>query len=134
MSSFAEFLCSGAPVAASRARHDFPDEDVLAEAHALPDPPAVVKIIQGGWQDYIPLNALTNQACRFAFNKIGGTRDGLTIDQQAGGVVRLNSAKLDASKELYLTQFEFLEAFPRFVRLCKGYVAFSTQVDDWIKQ
>lgn len=80
------------------------------------DPPLVIKKLKAGWRRHIPLNACTNTVCLWAARITNEEEESLLIN--GGGRVRMVSSKISgADRELFMSGQDFIEAFPRLVRL-----------------
>lgn len=106
---------SGASVTES---HGLGSGSIQVAAYSLLDPPLVVRKLKAGWKEHIPLSACTNTACLRASKTSEGEDETLLID--GGGRVKMVGSKLaGADREPSMTSQEFIEAYPRFIRLIR---------------
>ncbi|KAF5383112.1 hypothetical protein D9615_004838 [Tricholomella constricta] len=91
-----------------------PDFSAELNANEIVTPDRIVRILRGGWLDYIPLDSLTNDACRSAsFAPL--LQDDAAIALQAGGRLHVRSSALDCSRELRIPILGWMQATRNFV-------------------
>lgn len=73
-----------------------------------------MKILRAGWTDHIPLDAVTNKACRVASAAVTRSSES-AFTMGAGGNLVVRSATLDCSKEDKITMLEYAQASRNFV-------------------
>lgn len=88
------------------------------ESSVLPFPTAAVRIMQAGWNEHIPLTALTNAACEHASGRPSHFKDVIKLDK---GALRIQGSYLDDSKEPWLSITEWLEASQRLLQLIRSH-------------
>ncbi|KAF8056654.1 hypothetical protein FPV67DRAFT_1456765 [Lyophyllum atratum] len=74
----------------------------------------VIRILRDGWNDYIPLDVLTNDACRSA-TFAPSRHDDAAIALNQSGRLQVRASYIDASKEAEMTCFERMQAAHYFV-------------------
>lgn len=89
-----------------------------AVAGFLMDPQAVIRILARGWHQYIPLNYLSDEACRSAMHAPPIDTETHTI---VDGKLRSSSQGLDGSREHLMAKESWREAQSRFVRMIRVY-------------
>ncbi|KZT03411.1 uncharacterized protein LAESUDRAFT_761987 [Laetiporus sulphureus 93-53] len=89
--------------------HDFPAIPMELDPDCLMDPPAVIQVIRSGLKTYIPLTALTNDACRNVHRLAHRQKETLKVEN---GSVTVSLLVLDASREPFLSTAEFQQAYP----------------------
>ncbi|KAF5373349.1 hypothetical protein D9615_007467 [Tricholomella constricta] len=108
-------LSDGDPYGEHGNANDFTAE---LNANEIVTPDRVVRILRGGWQEYIPLDALTNEACRSA-SFAPQRQDDASIALNAGGRLQLRSSALDCSRELKIPILGWMQATRNFVDAIK---------------
>ncbi|KAG6890152.1 hypothetical protein C0992_002957 [Termitomyces sp. T32_za158] len=103
---------------ATRTLHGLPPEvGRLLSAADKVFPYKVIRALEAGMLEYIPLNLLTDEACRLAAHKPPPAESAFVI---ANGKLRLPAASFDTSKEDKLTFDDWCGASDNFVEaMCK---------------
>ncbi|EIW73740.1 hypothetical protein CONPUDRAFT_170441 [Coniophora puteana RWD-64-598 SS2] len=91
----------------------------LLSGLTLPDHPLAIAAIQAGWTKHIPLTLLTNDTLRGL--KWSKSTDRTTATVSDSGVLTLLPSTWTAEGEHALTLPEWMQAFPRLIRLIRLY-------------
>jgi hypothetical protein len=93
---------------------------VILPRESFDDHPQAVAIMREGWNVYIPLSALTHKACaNFSMRTAAKS-----VVQLNRGTLNIATAPLTAEREQFMTGQEFMEAYPRMLRIIKEHYPF----------